>query len=125
MPALLDYIASRPQAPLIVAEGSADDKRAAIIKSSYLEFAHRMLSQFRGPLVIFGSELGPSDQHLVEAIHPAEGRRLAIALLGSHHDQHRAVARYTELFYGAEITFFNAQTHPLGAAALAIGHGPV
>lgn len=54
--------------PLFVAEGLPEKKLEQINRSSYLSYAFGKLMRIEGPLVVFGSSLGPSDSHLVEAL---------------------------------------------------------
>lgn len=59
---------ARSEYPLIVAEGSPDKKLEQIQRNGYLWYALDKLHRIEGPLVIYGHSLGPSDQHIVEAI---------------------------------------------------------
>src|ERR1019366_1553977 len=52
--------------PLLVSEGTPDDKLAAIRRSDYLSFAYSSFAEHRGGLVVFGQSLGPSDRHLTD-----------------------------------------------------------
>jgi Domain of unknown function (DUF4917) len=51
--------------PLLVSEGTAEDKYQAIARSPYLSFGLASLSDHSGGLVIFGSSLRDEDKHLI------------------------------------------------------------
>ena len=106
--------------PLLVTEGSARDKLRAIEANEYLTRALDQLRDMDLPLVIFGSNLGHQDDHLVEAIGEHPGRPLAISMREGPRAE--LLARQSEIFLrlGAErIYFYDATTHPLGAPELA------
>jgi hypothetical protein len=117
---LLSGLLTELEAPLVVAEGTASEKKSNIANSDYLSFAYETFSKYRGPLVIFGSELGESDSHLVEAIRPAAGRRLAVSVRGTAAEQRWTMAQFEMFFAGAPISYFHAETHPLGAIELRV-----
>jgi hypothetical protein len=62
----------RSEYPLIVAEGTPDKKLEQIERNGYLWYALDKLHRIQGPLVIFGHSLGPSDQHVVNAVAAAD-----------------------------------------------------
>jgi hypothetical protein len=70
--------------PLLVSEGTALDKLAAIRRSDYLSFAYGTFAEHRGGLVIFGQSLGDADQHIVDVINtwrpPARSPVIAVAV---------------------------------------------
>ena len=66
--------------PLVVTEGSSDQKLRSILKSPYLSFAFSKFSSSTAPLVIFGHSLGPEDDHIVEALNQ-NPRPVAISIL--------------------------------------------
>lgn len=130
----------RGEVPLFVAEGTADDKMSVINTSRYLSFALKKLRQFGGPLVVFGSELQESDDHLIEAIKDEsrlrrsdsekrqycwDGRKLAFAV---YPDQRGAtIASYKTRVIEAlecdecdDVYFFDSTSHPLGAPDIAM-----
>ena len=110
-----------PQArPLLVTEGSAHDKLRAIEANDYLAHALDQLRSLDLPLVVFGSNLGAQDEHLVTALGEHPSRPLAISM----RDASRAelLARQSEIFLrlkAERIYFYDAATHPLGAPGLA------
>ncbi|MFJ3482191.1 DUF4917 family protein [Pseudomonas sp. NPDC090202] len=109
--------------PLFVCEGRSDDKMKIIRGSDYLSFCHSQLAQHDDALCIFGHALGKQDRHIVQAIIEARPKRLAISVYPrseafiQHQKRH-----YSALFEGQdiELTFFDATSHPLGAADLAV-----
>ena len=106
--------------PLIVAEGTAQEKTAAIRANPYLNFALQRLAESRAPLVIFGLGLRTEDAHLIEALNSNRGRPLAVSIRNG--PKRRIRARQAELRAALDteqLLFFNAATHPLGTPALA------
>lgn len=106
--------------PLLVTEGSAHDKLRAIEANDYLAHALDRLRDLDLPLVVFGSNLGAQDEHLVRAIGEHPSRPVAISM----RDRPRAelLARQSEIFLrlkAESIYFYDAATHPLGAPSLA------
>jgi hypothetical protein len=110
-----------PQArPLLVTEGSAQDKLRAIEDNEYLTWGLGRLRALELPVVVFGSSLSAADQHLVDALNEHPERCVAVSMLpGSR----RALAiRQAEIYGRLEVDtllFFDATTHPLGAPELA------
>lgn len=110
---ILDQLLYLPEPPLVVAEGSADDKRQVIYSHRYLTFAYEQLGKVREPLVIFGSQLGPTDVHIVQALEP-KGRRFAVSILASPKQGQKMALIRDVLSDADEVVFFSAETHPLG-----------
>ena len=54
--------------PLVVTEGSRDDKEARIARSAYLTYCHRRLARLNGALFIHGVAMSVNDQHILDAI---------------------------------------------------------
>lgn len=113
-----------PQLPLLVSEGTAADKLAAIRRSDYLSFAYAAFAEHRGGLVIFGQSLGDADKHLIDVINgwqkPWREPLLAISVrregpAGAVRQRKLALAA---LLPYADIVFFDPATHPLGDPAL-------
>jgi len=110
---ILDQLLYLPEPPLIVAEGSPDDKRQVIYSHRYLTFAYEQLGRVRDQFVIFGSDLGSTDAHIVQALEP-KGRRIAVSIRTSA-KQAQKMARIRDVLSDAdEVLFFSAETHPLG-----------
>lgn len=79
---------SRSEYPLIVAEGTPEKKLEQVERSGYLWYALDKLHRIEGPLVIFGHSLGPSDQHIVNAVASAENLdRVFVSLHGDPDSQ--------------------------------------
>lgn len=112
--------------PLLVSEGSASDKLAAIRRSDYLSFAYQAFAEHRGGLVIFGQSLGDSDGHLVDVIkswRPPWRAPLVALAVRPHAEPGRIRQRKLALaarLPEADLLFFDPQTHPLGAPALSV-----
>jgi hypothetical protein len=114
-------IPGEPKArPLLVTEGSAQDKLRTIEANSYLAHALERLRAFGLPMVVFGSSLGPQDAHLVDALNEHPGRALAISM---RRDGKRALAARQADLYGRletdALVFFDAASHPLGKPEMA------
>lgn len=107
--------------PLFISEGSHKDKMAAIHRNDYLSFAFDRLARHSGRLVLFGHSLGPSDQHLVDALNRIPNRKIAVGVLRTTHAQIvRSKAHFHHHLPDAELSFFDAATHPLGDASLKV-----
>jgi hypothetical protein len=121
--------------PLIVSEGTSQDKLNAIRRSDYLSFAYEQFKKHSGPLVIFGAALNENyDHHLIDAIkmqenyHPQyysqktrEKKELAISLRNQKPDLLISrKAYYLKLFPEYELYFYDASTHPLGSPAIRV-----
>jgi hypothetical protein len=68
--------------PLFVAEGTAEQKLEQIQRVGYLWYCMDKFSRIKSPLVVYGHSLGPSDEHIVQAI--GRNTELAILYLGIH-----------------------------------------
>jgi hypothetical protein len=113
-------IAGDPQArPLLVTEGSARDKLRAIEGNVYLARALAHLRDIELPVVVFGSRLGDSDEHLIDALNEHPLRTVAVSMLPA---PKRELARAQSEIYGRldseTLLFFDATTHPLGDVRL-------
>lgn len=116
--ALLDGFAiNQPgEVPLFVNEGRVEDKSRAIRQSDYLSWCLAQLASHQGPLCLLGHSLGEQDRHLREAIAQAGVRQLAISVFPLSDAWVVSQKQYfTRLFPGAELAFFDATSHPLGA----------
>lgn len=108
--------------PLIVAEGTSQNKMKSIESSDYLSFAYRSLILDKKPLVVFGHSLGSSDQHIVEAINVWENRPVAVSVVAND-DADRKMRKIRNRLKSPNISFFNAVSHPLGAEDLRVEEG--
>lgn len=68
--------------PLFVAEGTPESKLRQIQRVGYLWYALEKFSRIQSPLVIYGHSLGPSDQHIRDAI--VKNLELDQVFLGVH-----------------------------------------
>lgn len=117
----LDIMPDEDLVPLVVTEGKARDKLDSIHRSDYLSFAYQQLAQHKGPFVVFGSQLGDEDQHLVDAMRRWEDAQIGVSIyptnsaeiLAYKADLHKRLPK-------AELLFFDSTTHPLGSTALRI-----
>ena len=79
---LIDQIRSAMEAerfPLFVAEGDSSAKLDKIRHSGYLSRCERSLYSLAGTLFLFGWSIGPSDAHMVRAIHRSKVRNLFVS----------------------------------------------
>lgn len=121
---LLDQFATSAddnESPLLISEGTSDDKLKSILSSDYLSFAHFEFTRHEGGLVVFGHSLSDSDNHLVKPMSNWRRNPVAVALRPSDHDDEiieakaRIRARLAPL---QDVSFFDSTTHPLGSADL-------
>jgi len=105
--------------PLFVSEGTADEKRTAIARSDYLSFVFSRFAKDGKPLVVFGHSLGDSDEHLTDVLNKRGERPIAISIRAQGDIRQRKAALIKAL-PRADITFFDAATHPLGAPDLKV-----
>jgi hypothetical protein len=105
--------------PLLVTEGSSNDKLRAIEGNEYLSGALDTLRSLELPTVVFGSSLSEQDDHLVEALNEHPDRPVAISMLPD--DTRELAARQGDIYGRLEVEdllFFDATTHPLGGRGL-------
>lgn len=108
--------------PLLVTEGSSQDKLLAIEQNAYLSHALDRLRRCELPLVVFGSGLRAEDGHLLDAINENPDRPVAVSMLpGRHRDLTRLQADIYGRLHAEPLIFFDATTHPLGRDWLRIG----
>jgi Domain of unknown function (DUF4917) len=89
-----------------------------------LSFAYRQFINHGDKLVIFGHALGESDKHLIRAIQKWGDCTIAISMRQG--ERRTIIANKATLIRQlpqAQITFFNAETHPLGKPGLRIRNG--
>jgi hypothetical protein len=119
-------ITGDPQArPLLVTEGSAADKLAAIEDNVYLSHALERLRGRALPLVVFGSSLSEHDSHLAEALSENPDRPVAISMLPV--SKKELLAKQVDIsgrLEASSLLFFDATSHPLGNPALAVAGNP-
>lgn len=68
--------------PLIVTEGTSDEKRAAILHHGYLAKCLRSLATCEGSLFIHGHSLDPNDRHVLRGIVEGKFKALFVSLHG-------------------------------------------
>ena len=108
--------------PLLVTEGSAKDKLEVIEGNDYLAHCLDELQNNALDTVVFGSALGAEDAHIAAALSENPERAVAVSMLpeGAKAD---CLARQMEIYGRLEVNeliFFDATTHPLGAAGLRV-----
>ncbi len=69
--------------PLLVTEGTANQKRSRIMHNAYLHNSYQALSRASGTLYMFGASLADNDDHILQAIVENKAlKRLAIGVFG-------------------------------------------
>jgi hypothetical protein len=101
--------------PLLISEGSSEDKLRAIQANAYLTHALDKLSSCELPLVVFGSALGEHDMHIVDALNERPDRPIAVSMLPGEKIHLRALqGEIRSRLETHELHFYNAETYPLG-----------
>jgi hypothetical protein len=104
--------------PLLVAEGTAQEKTRTIQENDYLSFGLAKLRASQHGLVIFGLSLRDEDAHLTSALNSLK-RPIAVAIRPrTKNDNRRRQAHIRELLDTDQIYFFDSSTHPLGSPTL-------
>jgi hypothetical protein len=68
--------------PLVVTEGSSQDKALRIGRSAYLTYCHKRLARSAGALFIHGMAMSDNDQHILDAIARSRIDALYVGLHG-------------------------------------------
>lgn len=112
----------RQARPLLITEGSSQHKLQGIEGNDYLAHALDQLGRCDLPLVVFGSDLGEQDQHLVEALNRNPDRPIAVSIRREGKTENDIRATKAGIRAGLNsnpLFFFDSTTHPLGVPALA------
>jgi hypothetical protein len=107
--------------PLLVTEGSAEDKLAAIEDNAYLSHALDRLRERKLPVVVFGSSLSEQDSHLADALSENPKRPIAVSMLPANKQE--LLSKQVDIcgrLAAQPLLFFDATTHPLGDPALRV-----
>jgi len=108
--------------PLFVNESASDDKLRAIRTSDYLTWSYAALASHRDGLCIFGHHLDRADRHLLRAIQAARPAHVAVSVLPLNEASIISQKQHYARIFGESpeiaLHFFDASTHPLGAAGL-------
>ncbi|MCU1222383.1 MAG: hypothetical protein JWQ42_476 [Edaphobacter sp.] len=70
--------------PLFVSEGDSTKKLETIQKSGYLSYCFQKLQRLGSTLVVCGSALGESDEHILRAIGDADYETVWLGVYGDH-----------------------------------------
>lgn len=101
--------------PLLITEGSSQDKVRAIDNNDYLVHCLKRFEERAGPLVVFGHGLGEQDQHLVDAINWHPDRAVAVSIRpGKRRTARTRQAQVRAKLATPHLFFFDSETHPLG-----------
>lgn len=102
--------------PLIVSEGTFEDKLSSINQSDYLTFVFNKFAEDQDDIVVFGHSLSNSDLHIVDAMKKRKKRKLAISVFPDAKSKIVSLqASLVAKFPDAKLYFFDATTHPLGS----------
>jgi len=104
--------------PLIVTEGTSDQKMDRIQHSGFLNRAYRSLAGIGGNLFIYGHSLAENDEHLLKLIDHGKMARIFVGLYGSPAKQsNQKIIERAKLIpgrrrerYPAEIFLYDAQS---------------
>ncbi|MBB1032610.1 DUF4917 family protein [Dietzia sp. SLG310A2-38A2] len=110
--------------PLIVAEGTSQEKLAKIQTSDYLSKGLRSLAQIGGGILAYGLSFGSNDAHISQAIVNSKVSRIAVSIYGdpssgSNQDSIIAVNRLTADRHSFNskrplaVRFYDAESVPL------------
>jgi hypothetical protein len=105
------------ETPLLVSEGTADDKLRTINQSDYLSFVYERFAAHQGNLVIFGHGLSDQDEHLLRAMRQWDApRQIAISIRTDRGDVgiRTEKARLAQQLPQGDLWFYDADSHPLG-----------
>lgn len=109
------------ETPLLVSEGTSEDKMRSISRSDYLSFVYSSFARYQGNLIVYGNGLGDQDNHLAHAINswrstPGSFRQVAISIRPQLDEAERRQekARLAQRLPHADLWFYDADTHPLG-----------
>lgn len=111
--------------PLIITEGSSEEKLVSINQSEYLSYAFSEFKNHNNSIVIFGHSLSDNDEHISSAIRDWNKKKIAISLLpGDTQKIIRLKAQYISKLKCEDIYFFDATTFPLGNPSLKVAAKP-
>ena len=68
--------------PLVVTEGTSNEKKRKILHSAYLNHAMRSFSSIQGSLFVFGLSLAPNDEHILRRIEKGKVTSLFVGIHG-------------------------------------------
>ncbi|WP_413575554.1 DUF4917 family protein [Bdellovibrio sp. HCB290] len=72
----------RDSYPLIVAEGTSDQKMGRIMKSGYLQRGLKSLASIGGSLFVYGMSMSPNDEHILKRIEKSKISNLWVGVYG-------------------------------------------
>lgn len=89
--------------PLVVTEGSREDKEDRIARSAYLTYCHERLRTLKGDLFIHGVSMSANDAHIFDAVADKENRvrRVFVGLHGPSSPARNAVELQAKLLSDA------------------------
>jgi hypothetical protein len=79
--------------PLIVTEGTSDEKVSKILHSAYLNHAIRSFSSIKGALFVYGLSLAPNDHHLLQRIVDGSIEAIYVSMYGDSESEDNTLLR--------------------------------
>ena len=112
-----DSLAKRSY-PLIVTEGTSNQKKDRIQHSSFLGRAYRSFSSIAGSLFIYGHSLAENDEHLLKLIDKGKTRQLFVGIYGDPNSANnlkivkraRKIPDRRSAKYPVDVQFYNASS---------------
>jgi hypothetical protein len=119
--ALVDQIKrslAKREYPLIVTEGTSDQKKGRIQHSNFLGRAYRSFAAIQGNLFIYGHSLADNDEHLLKLIDKGKVRKVFVGIYGDPaSERNQAIIERAQKFQTRrrngsppDIHFFDAST---------------
>lgn len=68
--------------PLVITEGSSDQKLARILHSAYLHKGYKSLASIGNPLFVYGWSMAENDEHILRAIRRSKTKKIAVSVYG-------------------------------------------
>lgn len=68
--------------PLIVAEGTSDQKVSKIMQSSYLQRGFKSLASIKGALIVYGFSFSDNDLHVFKRVAKGKTQKLIVGIYG-------------------------------------------
>lgn len=111
--------------PLLIAEGSFEEKLKQIQKSDYLRYAHEIFRKRKGSLIVFGHSLDKEkDGHITNLLKRWKEKKIAVSLHAKKPmeiiSEKRRICHLLGCDEDENIFFFDSRTHPLGSEQLKI-----
>lgn len=113
--AIENMIEEQAKVPFYIAEGRSERKREKIASNYYTRCAYRALERRGGVLLVMGSKLGPTDQHVVDAVNESPISSVYVALYEPERNRRQRELEFRQKFEpeGIEVGFVDGGTVPI------------